>query len=73
MVFRSFLPPIFLIMCVLGSIFAGVATPTEAAAVGALGSIILALFNRRLTKTSNKKCDRKISFKLCNDIWTIYR
>ena len=51
MVFRSFLPPIFLIMCVLGSIFAGVATPTEAAAVGALGSIILALFNRRLTKT----------------------
>ena len=51
MIFRSFLPPIFLIMCVLGSIFAGVATPTEAAAVGALGSIILALFNRRLTKT----------------------
>jgi len=51
MVFRSFLPPIFLILCVLGSIFAGVATPTEAAAVGALGSIILALFNRRLTKT----------------------
>ena len=51
MVFRSFLPPIFLILCVLGSIFAGVATPTEAAAVGALGSIILAFFNRRLTKT----------------------
>ena len=51
MIFRSFLPPILLIMCVLGSIFAGVATPTEAAAVGALGSIILALFNRRLTKT----------------------
>jgi TRAP-type mannitol/chloroaromatic compound transport system permease large subunit len=51
MIFRSFLPPIFLILCVLGSIFAGVATPTEAAAVGALGSIILALFNKRLTKT----------------------
>ena len=43
MIFRSFLPPIFLILCVLGSIFAGIATPTEAAAVGALGSIILAL------------------------------
>ena len=51
MIFRSFIPPIFLIMCVLGSIFAGIATPTEAAAVGALGSIILALFNRRLSKT----------------------
>ena len=51
MIFKSFIPPIFLIMCVLGSIFAGIATPTEAAAVGALGSILLALFNRRLTKT----------------------
>ena len=50
MVMRSFLPPIFLIALVLGSIFAGVATPTEAAGVGALGSIILAGFNRRLSK-----------------------
>ena len=51
LIFKSFIPPIFLIMCVLGSIFAGIATPTEAAAVGALGSILLALFNKRLTKT----------------------
>ena len=41
MIFKSFIPPIFLIMCVLGSIFAGIATPTEAAAVGALGSCLL--------------------------------
>ena len=48
MIFKSFLPPIFLIALVLGSIFAGIATPTEAAGVGALGSILLAIFNRRL-------------------------
>lgn len=43
------LPPIFIIMAVLGSIFFGVASPTEAAALGALASIILALAYRRLT------------------------
>ena len=49
MVLRSFLPPIFLILCVLGSIFLGFATPTEAAGVGAFGSILLAAFNRQLS------------------------
>ena len=49
MIFSSFLPPIFLIAMVLGSIFAGFATPTEAAGVGAFGSILLAAYNRRLT------------------------
>jgi tripartite ATP-independent transporter DctM subunit len=42
------LPPLLLIVIVLGSIFAGVATPTEAGALGALGAIVLALINRRL-------------------------
>lgn len=37
------LPPLLLIVCVLGSILKGVATPTEAASIGALGAIILAL------------------------------
>ncbi|MCS6780326.1 MAG: TRAP transporter large permease subunit [Geminicoccaceae bacterium] len=46
---KSFLPPTFLILLVLGSIFAGWATPTEAAAVGAAGTILLAAVNRRLT------------------------
>ncbi len=48
LVLKSFIPPIALIVFVLGSIFAGIATPTEAAGVGALGSILLALFNKRL-------------------------
>jgi tripartite ATP-independent transporter DctM subunit len=41
--------PILLVIAVLGSIFAGIATPTEAAAVGAVGSIVSAMLNRRLT------------------------
>ena len=48
-ILKSFVPPIALIVLVLGSIFAGYATPTEAAGVGALGSIILAILNRRLS------------------------
>ena len=46
--FGGLIPPIFIIMAVLGSIFFGVASPTEAAAVGALASIILAFAYRRL-------------------------
>ena len=45
-------PPLVLILLVLGSIFTGVATPTEAGALGALGAILLALANRRLTLTA---------------------
>ena len=41
--------PIFIIVGVLGSIFAGVATPTEAASVGVIGAFICAAINRRLT------------------------
>lgn len=43
------MPPLVLILLVLGSIFAGVATPTEAGALGAMGAIGLAAANRRLT------------------------
>ena len=45
----SFFPLAFLILCVLGSIFFGLATPTEAASVGALGGMLLALAYRALT------------------------
>lgn len=48
-VVRSLIPPLFLILVVLGSIFFGIATPTEAGAAGAIGAMLLALINRRLT------------------------
>ena len=46
----SLLPPFVLIASVLGSILLGVATPTEAAGVGAFGAILLALSKKSLTK-----------------------
>ncbi len=42
-------PPIGLIVAVLGSIIGGIAAPTEAASIGALGSILVAFFARRLS------------------------
>lgn len=47
-VLKSLLPPLALVLAVLGSIFFGVASPTESAAIGALGAMILALLHRRL-------------------------
>jgi tripartite ATP-independent transporter DctM subunit len=41
--------PIFLVLMVCGSIFTGIATPTEAAAVGAVGSLLCAILKRKLT------------------------
>mgnify|MGYP001170083979 CR=1 FL=1 len=46
LIIKSFLPPAFLITLVLGSIFGGWATPTEAAGVGCAGAILLAISNR---------------------------
>lgn len=50
-VFRAVLAPFALILAVLGSIFFGIATPTEAAGVGAFGALILALLRRQLDRT----------------------
>ncbi|NNF58250.1 MAG: TRAP transporter large permease subunit [Rhodothermaceae bacterium] len=49
-VLQVMLPPLLLIVVVLGSIFAGIATPTEAGALGAVGAMALAAVNRRLTR-----------------------
>lgn len=43
------IPPIILFLAVVGSIYAGIATPTEAAAVGVCMALVLAAFNRSLT------------------------
>ncbi|HIP19064.1 MAG TPA: TRAP transporter large permease subunit [Sulfurovum sp.] len=42
---KAILPPLLLIGAVLGSIFAGIASPTESAAIGVLGAMLLAVFN----------------------------
>lgn len=46
------MPPLILIITVLGSIFAGVATPTEAGALGAVGALVLAVLHQRFSKES---------------------
>jgi tripartite ATP-independent transporter DctM subunit len=49
MVTKNFVPPFGLILVVMGTILAGMATPTEAAALGAVGAVLLALFSRKLS------------------------
>ncbi|MDX2494403.1 MAG: TRAP transporter large permease subunit [Desulfuromusa sp.] len=46
-IIRAFLLPFFLIVAVLGSIFAGIASPTEAAAVGAMGATLLTIWQKK--------------------------
>jgi len=48
LVFRALLPPLALIFAVLGSILMGIATPTEAAGVGAMGALLLATVRRQM-------------------------
>src|SRR5690554_3801339 len=48
-ILKSLIPPLVLIALVLGTIFFGIATPTEAGAAGAAGALALAAINRRLS------------------------
>jgi len=57
----SLVPPLFLIVVVLGSIFAGVATPTEAGALGAVGAMILAALNKQLGLATLKEAMEETS------------
>jgi len=56
---KSLLPPLLLIIMVLGSIFFGIASPTESAAVGALAAMILAALHRRLTYVNLQQAMRQ--------------
>lgn len=49
LVLKSFMPPVILIALVLGSIFGGIATPTEASGLGAAGALALALLKRKMS------------------------
>ena len=50
-VLSSLVPPVVLIFLVLGTIFLGIATPTEGGAMGACGALVLAALRKRLTLT----------------------
>lgn len=54
-VIKSFLFPFILILIVLGSIFAGIASPTEAAGVGAFGAMILAIISKKFNVSMLKE------------------
>jgi tripartite ATP-independent transporter DctM subunit len=60
-VFRSLIPPLALIVIVLGSIFAGVATPTEAGALGALGAMLLAKLNGQMSMVALRSATAETS------------
>lgn len=57
-VLRVLIPPLVLIFLILGSIFFGIATPTEAGAIGCVGAILLAAINRQLSwKNLRQVCE----------------
>ena len=64
-IFRAFLPPLALMIAVLGSIFAGIASPTEAAAVGALGAAILTIIRGRFTYATLKAAMVETTYLTC--------
>ncbi len=63
-------PPLLLITSVLGSIFAGIASPTESAAVGALGAMILSAAHKQLTM-NNMKAAIQLTMRLTSMVFMI--
>ncbi|MGQ9364698.1 TRAP transporter large permease [Azospirillum sp. ST 5-10] len=69
-VLRALVPPVFLVVAVLGSIIGGVATPTEAAAFGAVGAVLLAGAKRTLAPAMLGEVARVTTRMTCN-VYTI--
>ncbi len=66
----TLLPPLLLVIGVLGSIFAGIASPTESAAVGALGAMILSAAHLQLTM-KNLKAAMQLTVRLTSMVFMI--
>ena len=64
-VIKSLIPPLALILAVLGSIIAGLATPTEAAAIGAVGAMLLALSKNMLNLVTLREVVRSTTRVSC--------
>ncbi|MEM9673979.1 MAG: TRAP transporter large permease subunit [Bacteroidota bacterium] len=64
-VLKAFVLPFLLIVAVLGSIFAGIASPTEAAAVGAFGASLLTILQRKFTLKVLKEVMRETTHLTC--------
>jgi len=64
-VIEAFLLPLLLIVAVLGSIFAGIASPTEAAAVGAMGATILTVVQRKFSLNILQEVMSQTTFLTC--------
>ncbi len=69
---RGLVLPIFLVVLVLGAIFGGIATPSEAAGVGALGAIICAAVNRRLNWQMLKEVLFQTTKVTCMVLWLVW-
>jgi tripartite ATP-independent transporter DctM subunit len=67
----SLLPPLSLVIAVLGSIFFGIASPTESAAVGALGAIILARMHNKLS-LQNLRASMQLTTRLTSMVFLIF-
>lgn len=69
---KSVIGPLLLISAVLGSIFSGIATPTEGAAVGALGSFLLMISSRKLNWSSFRDLSLGTLRYSCMVMWIVF-
>jgi tripartite ATP-independent transporter DctM subunit len=71
-VLKGIIIPVFLVIAVLGSIFFGVATPTEAAAIGGFGAIISSVINRKINLEVLKSVTLRSLSTLSMVMWVIF-